>query len=495
MAERREYSVFGRQVGYIIAANIIILFAGLLQLPIVTRAVGASEYGIWSLIQVTVSLIAPFAGLALSDAVIRFSAAEKDRAKVADTYLSICTIVFVSGSVASLLLVALAGPLARFIFRDPEAAFYIRLASGMILLNSLFNLPQSFLRMQRKIGLRTVIVLLHSLGTLGLIVLFVTIGYGLSGVVLGALLALVVANLVAFALTLRETGLPVPKFVDMKKYLRWSIPMVPNAAILWIILVSDRYMVSYFIDTAAAGIYSAAYSIGNYAYFALFPLGMVLYPNVVKTYDEGHPEQTANYLKYGLKYFMMISIPSAFGLSVLSRQLLDLLTTSEFAEGRHVVTLVAFGAVIYSLYQIGVYIIHVVNKTHLTVWLLGSSALLNVVLNVLLIPRMGINGAALATLVAYVALGLLTLAVTRRYLKFDLSLPFMAKSIVSSGIMALGIWLVKPQSLWSVVACGVVGAVCYFAVLIALRGLSKNEIDFFIHFARENLKKVLPGRK
>ena len=88
----------------------------------------------------------------------------------------------------------------------------------------------------------------------------------------------------------------------MKKYLRWSIPMVPNAGILWIIHVSDRYMVSYYIDTAAAGIYSAAYSIGNYAYFALMPLGIVLYPNVVKTYDEGHPEQTANYLKYGLKY-------------------------------------------------------------------------------------------------------------------------------------------------------------------------------------------------
>ncbi|MDM7998536.1 MAG: oligosaccharide flippase family protein [Dehalococcoidia bacterium] len=495
MASRREYSIFGRQVGYIIAANILMLLAGLVEIPIVTKALGASDYGIWSLILVTNGLIVPFAGLALGDAIIRFLAAEKDRDRVADTFLSICTVVFISASVASLLLFALAGPLARSVFRDPDADFYVRLASALIILTCMFNCTQSFMRMQRKIGLRTVLALLQSLATLGLIILFVTIGYGLTGVVAAALLALVLTNVVAFALTLRETGLRIPRFVNMKKYLRWSLPMVPNAGILWIINVSDRYMVSYFIDSAAAGVYSAAYSIGNYAYFALFPLGMVLYPNIVKTYDEGHPEQAANYLKYGLKYLMMISIPSAFGLTVLSAQLLDLLTTAEFAEGSKVIPLVAFGGVIFCLYQIGVYIIHVVNKTYLTVWLLGSSALLNVVLNAVLIPRMGMVGAAVATVVAYGVLGLMTLTVTRRFLKFDLSLPFMAKSIASSGVMALCIWLLDPRSLWPVLGCVVLGAVVYFVVLISLRGLSKAEINFFINFVREALRTVLPIHK
>jgi O-antigen/teichoic acid export membrane protein len=495
MAEHREYSAFGRQVGYVIAANIIVSLTALIQIPIVTRTLGASNYGIWSLIQVTINLIVPFAGLALGDSIIRFLAAEKDRAKVADGFLSVCTVVFISGSLASLLLFALAGLLARSIFGDPEAAFYIRLASAQILLNCMFNTSICFIRMQRKIGLRTAITLLQSLATLGLIILFVVTGYGISGVLIATLLALTLANVVAFAVTLRQTGLHMPKFGDMKKYLRWSIPLVPNAGILWIVHVSDRYMVSFYIDTTAAGIYSAAYSIGNYAYFALMPLGIVLYPYVVKTYDEGHPEQTAKYLKYGLKYLMMVSIPSAFGLSVLAGQLMDLLTKPEFAPGSRVVPLVAFGGVIFCLYQIGVYIIHVANKTRLTVWLLGSSALLNVGLNVVLIPRMGMVGAAWATLVAYSVLGLLTLAVTRRFLKFDLSLPFMAKSIASSGIMAFCIWLLHPQSVWSVLACVVLGAVVYFIVLIALRGLSKSEINFFIKFARGALRGVLPGGK
>jgi len=495
MAEHREYSTFGRQVGYVIAADIVLLLAALIQIPIITRGLGASNYGIWSLIQITIALVVPFAILGLDTAIIRFLAAEKDRARLADSFLSVCTVVLISGSLASLLLFALAGLLARSIFDDPEAAFYIRLASALILLNCMFNTSIAFTRMQRRIGLRTALTLLQSVTTLGLIILFVTTGYGVSGVVIAMLSAAALANVVAFAVTLRQTGLRMPRFGDMKKYLRWSIPLIPNAGILWIIHVSDRYMVSFYVDTAAAGIYSAAYSIGQYAYFALFPLGIVLYPNVVKTYDEGHPGETAKYLKYGLKYLMMVSIPAAFGVSVLAGQLLDMLTKPEFAPGSRVIPLVAFGGVIFCLYQIGVYIIHVANKTRLTVWLLGSSALLNVGLNAVLIPRMGMMGAAWATLVAYSVLGLLTLAVTRRYLKFDLSLAFMAKSIASSGIMAFCIWLLDPQSVWFVLACVVLGVMVYFIVLIALRGLSKAEISFFINFARQTLRMVLPKRK
>jgi O-antigen/teichoic acid export membrane protein len=259
--------------------------------------------------------------------------------------------------------------------------------------------------------------------------------------------------------------------------------------------VSDRYLVSFFIDEKAAGIYSLAYSIGNYAYFALFPLGIVLYPSVVKAYDEGHPEQAANYLKYGLKYLMMVSIPAAFGLSVLAGQFVQILSKPEFAPGSRVVPLVAFGGVIFCLYMIGVYVIHVANKTRITVWLLSTAALLNVGLNVVLIPRMGIMGAGVATLVAYSVLGLLTLGVTRRFLKFDLSLPFVAKSIASSGMMALCIWLLDPQSEWSVLASIVLGAAVYFIVLIVvLRGLSKAEINFFMNFAREGVRMVLPKK-
>jgi len=490
MEHNQEYAIFGRQVGYVIGANIAIILLSLVQFAILTKGLGTTLYGTWSLINVTVSLIVPFAMVSFGMSIVRFLAAEKDKGRIREDFLSACSIVFISGMVFSVVLFFLSDFLAASIFKDPGSSTYIRLASVLILLNSLHTLPLAFFRMRRRIGLYTILNLSYQAFQVGLIVLFILLGYKLTGAITALIISGILFNVVTLLIVLRQIGFHKPTFSNMKSYLRWGVPLTPNAAILWIIHVSDRYMVSYFLGVAAAGIYSAAYVIGNYASFALAPLGAVLYPTISKSYDEGNLSKTRNYLSYSVKYLMMIAIPSAFGLSILAKPLLQRLSTADFVAGSTVVPFVAFGAVLYCFFQVCVYIIHLVGKTRITVGLLSVAAVLNVVFNLLLIPRIGILGAAVATLVAYGVLGMLTLVVTRRYLKFDLNLPFIAKSILSSGIMALCIWLINPQTLWTVLLSIVLGGVIYFAVLWAIKGFSKGEITFFANFVKGNLRKI-----
>jgi len=186
----------------------------------------------------------------------------------------------------------------------------------------------------------------------------------------------------------------------------------------------------------------------------------------------------------------MTAIPAAFGLSILAKPILQILATSEFVPGSAVVPFVAYGAVLFGFYGICVYIFHLVKRTELVVRLLGISAVLNIILNIILIPRMGILGAAVATLIAYGVLGMLTLMITRKYLKFDLSIPFMLKSAFSSAIMTLCIWLINPESIALVIASIFAGILIYFGILLLLKGLSKEEITLFINFLKDNLKKA-----
>jgi O-antigen/teichoic acid export membrane protein len=490
MAQNQEYAIFGRQVGYVIGGNIAILLLGLLQIAILTKGLGATLYGTWSLINVTVSLIVPFAMVNFSMSIVRFLAAEKDEGRIREDFLSACSIVFISGMVFSIVLFFLSDFLATSIFKDVNSSSYIKLASVLILLNSLQTMPLAFFRMRRRIGLYTILSLSYQAFQVGLIVLFILLGYKLTGVIIAVIISGILFSVVPLFIVLRQIGFHKPRFSHMKSYLRWGVPLTPNAALLWIINISDRYMVSYFLGVAAAGIYNVAYSIGNYASFALAPLGTVLYPTISKSYDEENLSKTKDYLSYSVKYLMMIAIPSAFGLSILAKPLLQILSTATFVAGSTVVPFVAFGIVLYCFYQVCVYIIHLVGKTRITVRLLATAAVLNIGLNLLLIPRIGIVGAAVATLVAYGVLGMLTLLVTRRYLKFDLSLPFVAKSIFSSGIMTLCIWLINPQSLWAVLLWIFLGAAIYCAVLWAIKGFSKDEIIFFANFVKGNLSKV-----
>jgi len=118
-----------------------------------------------------------------------------------------------------------------------------------------------------------------------------------------------------------------------------------------------------------------------------------------------------------------------------------------------------------------------VKKTYWVVRLLAISAILNIGLNLLLIPYLGILGAAVASLIAYLVLGILTLLVSFRYLKFDRGLSFIAKSILASAIMALAIWLLDPSGITGVIVSILLGVIIYFTIIITLKGFSKNELN------------------
>lgn len=486
----RQYTIYTRQIGYVIGSEILFLLLNFILFPILTKGLGITLYGTWSLILATIALIVPFAGLGLSGATVRLLAGEKDRGIIRDDFLSMFSITFASGAAFSVALFLVSDYLAVSIFKDINSSLFIKVASALILLESISVLPGSLLRAFRKIGLSEVIKIFTQILRFSLIAAAIFLGYKLWGVITAVVIYTIISTLVTLFIVLRDTGVQLPRFSRIKAHLRYGVPLTPNSALMWIINVSDRYIISYFMGTAFTGIYSAAYALGYYASFLLGPLGWVLAPTVIKSYDEGNLGETRTYLKYSLRYFMMIAIPSAFGLSILAKPILQILTTPEFVPGSNVVLFVAFGAVLFAFYSICGTIIALTYKTELLVMLLGIAATLNIILNLILIPRMGIMGAAVATLVAYGVLGILTLIVTRKYLKFDISVPFMLKSVFSSAIMVLCIWLINPQSIALVIISILAGILIYFVVLLLIKGLSREEIAFFINFVKDNLSKI-----
>jgi O-antigen/teichoic acid export membrane protein len=488
MQKIQEYTTFGRQVIYVIVVDIVTYVLGIIQIPIITKALGSYQYGIWALIITANSLIIPFTGLSFSMSLIRFLAGEKDNDKIRDDFLSALSLVALSGAVFSVLYFLVSGFLATFVLKNSGLANYFRLSSVLILLNSTLPVALAFFRRGTRIGIFNILNLGGITLQVGLTILFIALGYGLTGVIWAVILSAAAFNIISVAIIFKEIGFRRPNFSNMKSYLKWGLPLTPNSAIQWIINASDRYIINYFKGVSAAGIYNAADGLGSYASFALMPIGIVLFPVISKTYDEGNRDQCRDYLKYSFKYLMMLMIPSAVGLSVLAKLLLRTLTTSQFISGSSVVALATFGASWLAVFQILIYVIQLVGKTQITVRLLGIAAVVNVILNIILIPHAGIVGSEIASTVSYIVLGGLALIVTRRYLKFDLSLSFLMKSALASGFMALCIWLINPESALRLGLSIFAGIIAYFAALILIRGFSKSELAFFMGFIRNIFK-------
>jgi O-antigen/teichoic acid export membrane protein len=474
-----EYKGYARDIGLVIVAQVAVALLHFLKLPILTKWLGASLYGSWSLIWVTVVLVTPLAVLSLGMTLTRFLAAEKNKDKIREGFLSVVFTVFGAGVIISAILYLCSSPFASSLLGDSASASLVKLAAPMILTQALSQISIAFFRTFRQMKWYSALLALKAALQLGLMVGFLALGWELEGVIISVLASDVLCIIIALSAALKQTGFSFPRFTELKDYLKYGLPLVPNAAILWVIHSSDRYMVGYFMTAEDVGIYTAAYTLGSIFAFLISAMGMVLFPTISKSYDDGDTAKTRTYLKYSLKYLMMLAIPAAFGVSILAIPLLRLLTTSEFTSGNTVIPFVAAGLVVFSFYQVCLYIVHLVKKTYWTVRLLSIAAALNIGLNLLLIPHMGIVGAAVATLIAYGVLGILTVIVSFRYFSFDLGFSFLWKIVLASTVMAATLWLLNPSGLAGVVIAILLGIIIYSAIIFALKGFNRKELELF----------------
>jgi O-antigen/teichoic acid export membrane protein len=212
----------------------------------------------------------------------------------------------------------------------------------------------------------------------------------------------------------------------------------------------------------------------------------VLLPAVLsRHYDENSIADVRTILTYSLKYYIGIALPCVFAVSVLSKPILLLLTTQQIATNGYLVTpFVAAGTALFGVYAVLVQIIALKKKTAImgTIWLLCAA--LNFGLNLVLIPYLGLIGAALTTFLAFLFAFVLTTIYSFRYFKFDVNGGFIVKSVCGSGIIALFLFLWNPSGLLSIVLSITLAAALYLTILLALRGFTIQETKLIYNIYR-----------
>jgi O-antigen/teichoic acid export membrane protein len=474
-----SYEKFTQDIGLIGTTQLFLKLGGLILIPIITKTLGAYQYGVWAQISVTISLLTPLAMLGLSTTIVRFLAGEQEKEKIREGFLSVVAVIIFTGSLLSVILFYSSDFLASTIFNDINASYFIKAASFLVLISALDEIPLTYFRTFGQIKTYSALTLVKTFGELGLIAFLLLSGFGLLGAIFALLIVRCITFAIAFSLVTSQIGLKLPNFSELKPYLRYGMPLTPHVMTMWTVHSSDRYIIGYFIGMASVGVYSAAYAMGSLVLFFLTPIQFILFPTISKLYEEKRIEEVRNYLKYSLKYFLIFAIPSAFGLSVLAKPLLRILTTSEFVSGSIVVPFVAFGVIIFGIFQIFMNILHLAKKTELNLILSGMAAFSNIILNMILIPYIGILGAAIATLISYAVLALLTVSISFKYLKFDIDWSFIVKSTISSTVMALLILKVNSIGVFQVLVSIGIGAVAYFVLIILLKGVTKAELKYF----------------
>ena len=473
-----EYKLFTQQIGLIGITNLIISLRGIILLPILTKTLGAYEYGIWAQIMVTISLCTPLVTIGLLSGITRFLAAETDKKEIQEGFFSSLIVIFFSGIVLSSLLFLSSNFLSHMIFHTKEAIPLIKISAFIILIWALDRASLQFFRTRRQMTKYSGFMLLENFGELGLITYLVLHGFGLFGVVISLLIVKTITFGIMLFVIISQIGIKLPNFTKIKPYLVFGLPMLPSYIFVWIINSSDLYVIGYFMDSASVGVYSAAYGIGVTISMFIGPISTVLYPTILKLWEENKIEEVKTHLEYSIKYYLMLAIPATFGLSVLAKQFLLALTTSQFIYGSVLIPLIAVSSIFSSFYSINMYILAMVKKTKIIGALLMVAAIVNMTLNIIFVPLIGILGAAISTLVSFLILSLLMYYLAISNIKFGLGLKFILKSLLASFVISFLIFEYNPTGMINVLISIGFATGVYFGLLTLLKGFSKDELKF-----------------
>jgi O-antigen/teichoic acid export membrane protein len=473
-----EYKLFAKKISLVGFTNILVAISSIILLPIMTKSFSTSDYGIWVQIITTITLLPNLATLGLPYTMVRFLSAEKDRKMIQEGFYSIAIVVFISTLFISLLLLLFSKNIAIILFNgNYNVAFILAIIVFFSSLNSfLLNLFRTFKQMKRY----SIFLLIQTYLGLFIVSYLAINGFNINDVSLGLLIANSVTFIImAFCIVL-DIGFIIPKFKNIKEYLHFGIPTLPGNISYWIVDSSDRYIIGIILGANFVGYYAPGYMLGNIIIMILSPFSILLPSILPKYYDENKIDMVKIFLNYSLKYFLLIAIPATFGLSILSKSILMILTTPDIALNGYLITpFITLSTLLFGIYGIIANILVLNKKTKIMgiVWILAAFS--NLLLNILIVPYFGIIGAAAVTLFAYIISFGLTFYYTIKYFEFSLNLNFILKSVFSSIVMSLFLIKINPSSFLNIILTVVIAFVIYMITLILLKGIKTDELKFF----------------
>jgi O-antigen/teichoic acid export membrane protein len=396
MSRRRLFIENIFAYGFINILNKIVPF---LLLPIITRMLpDASDFGVYSMYSTIVGFGTPLAILGLYDAMFREYFEKEDLQYRYNVTTTTQRMIILSSLIISLILVLFNRSLSSLFFGKGEYGSIIILAGIGVLLGGIMSPIQAPTRLKNQRRIFVVSGLISSFVTYLLALVLIYYGFSYFGLIYSSIIATFVM-LIFFWSRNREFFLKGSFDISIaKELLRVGLPLLPTFLIYWIYNSMDKIMITNMLGTFDLGIYSIGSKMAQasqliYAGFA----GGWQYFAFSTMKDDDQVELNSKVFEY----LGAITVLSFIVIYPFVPILFRFLFIGDYVAGNIVAPYLYLSPLLLMLFQIVVNQFLVIKKSHFATLSLSLGAAINVILNFVLIRKMGIEGAAIATLIGY----------------------------------------------------------------------------------------------
>lgn len=371
-------------------------------LPLYTHYLTPGDYGNIETLLALTTIMGLLLRAGITSAFFRFYFDAEDEAGRLQVLRTSFWFTMGAATLGLALLVVFAAPIADFLLDDSSGANLVRAAGVSLWATINYEQLTALFRVEERSTAFVIASLANVFITIGAtLLLVVRLEEGAIGVIVGNFTGTLAVYLALLGYRREQLGLSFDREL-LRHMNRFGLPLVPTAVFLWITNFSDRFFILQLATVpdprAEVGLYSVGVRVASAMVLLLTAFRTAWPAFAYSIRDDREARRTYAFV---LTYLTLVTSWVALLLTLLSPWLVDLLSKDTFSEASTVVGPLAFSTVSYGAYIVFAIGVGRIRRTQFNWIVTGLGAAANFALNILLIPRYGMMGAAIATVAAY----------------------------------------------------------------------------------------------
>ena len=453
---------------------------------LLARFLGADQLGIFFLGIVVIEFFAVFSRLGLDTGVLKYtpiSFGQKNKAKIKGVINHSLLFVVINSVLFGIILIILAEFLANNIFHKSDLKNVLLLLSvslpfsAMMLI--LLSATQGFHTMRYRVYAENIT---NPLLNIFLILLFFLFGWKLKGVTSAYVISFVVCAFLSFIFLKRLfpeiSDNKIKLIYETRKLFKFSTPLLFVNFLNLIMMWTDILMLGYFKTAADVGIYNIAVKTAFFISFVIMSFTSIFAPRISELYANKKIDELEILYKTVTRWIFLFSIPIFLIIVLLSKNILFIFG-DQFVAGYISLTILAFAHLINASVGSVKYILMISENEKLVMYNTVGISILNILLNIILIPKYAINGAAMATAASIILINLIMLLQVYKLLGIHpYNLKYLKPLISGMIVAAIGLIFKNQLQISNPILVLFIGALLFSAVyFVIVRLLGFDEQD------------------
>lgn len=480
---------------HFLSGSSLTLLLGLISFPILTRILTHEEYGIMGLVNTTLFLAVALAKGGLSDGIIRFY---KEYSESNDKLAVFSSTIIIRGLILSLLTALL------YISIFPFISGYLNINARyvtifIIMAVYLFVRPLNIivLNMLRVTGKTIFYNSVNIIGKIMSIVLsllfLIYLLKGLYGFFVGIILAEIIVSIILFSWFISNYKV-LPNKVSGElavKLIKFGTPLLITELSYLLLSYADRYMIVAYHGEEVLGLYSVGYNLASYlSNIIMFSLSYTVVPLYVDIYEKDGKEETEEFLQKCLYYLIIAIMPVFFGYLAISNDLFITLASVKYASAATFSPIILLGSLFLGINYIFNAGLYLKKKSMTLLAIMLSAVIINIILNIILLPQYGVMGAAIATLLACIATTITTILLSYRHIFVRVDIKAAIYYLILSCFMYFAVMQVDTGVVWLNLLSKIIAGVLIIAPGVLFREdeiRNKLKLMFLLKFNKSKV--------